>query len=107
MPKTFRSHRQRRKNDLRKSYGNPWDSSSDKSSSKSSSKTNQINKRSNVSLRHISLTKTPKKSSMKTSNRTKSHRTITFREPLERSRSLSKSSTSSSHAVWHSVSSEK
>jgi hypothetical protein len=46
----------------------------------------------------------PKKSSIK--NRTQTNR-VTFKEPIERSASKSKSSTSSSHAVWHSVSSEK
>jgi len=105
MPKTFRSHRQRRRDDLRKSYGNPWDTSSDKSSSKSSSKS--MSKSNKITSRRVSLTKTPKKSSMKSSNKTKSHRSITFREPLERSRSLTKSSTSTSHDVWHSVSSGK
>jgi hypothetical protein len=101
MPKSFRSHRQRRKTELRKSYGNPWDSSSNESASKSSSKSNK------TYTRRVSLTRTPKKSSMKSANKTRSNRNISFREPLERNRSLTKSSTSSSHAVWRSVSSEK
>lgn len=105
MTKTkFRSYRQRRKYSLRKSLGNPWDSSSSKSSS---NKSNKINEKNKMSLKRISLTKTPKKSSMKTPNKTRSHRNISFSEPLERSRSLTKSSTSSSHAAWYSVSSEK
>jgi len=96
MKNSIRSHRQHRKETLRKMYGNPWDSSS-KSSSKSIS---QLSPKKSATKRVSS--RMPKKSSIK--SRTQTNR-VTFREPLERSASKSKSSTSRSHAVWRSVSS--
>ena len=77
MPVTFLSKRQKKRNTLRKRYGNPWDSSPKSTKS---------------SRRNI----TSKRSSKK----------VSFRQPLVRSRSRS-SSKSSSHAAWRSVSSKK
>jgi hypothetical protein len=92
-----RSYRQRRKAYLRRTMGNPWDSDSKSTSSKSPRSPRNIT--SKVSLH------APKKSSIK--SRTHSNR-VTFREPLERSASKSKSisTTSSRHSAWHSVSSK-
>ncbi len=73
---TFLTKRQKKRASLRRLYGNPWDSTS--SSSKTSSK-----------KMSSSRTKTAKKS-------------VTFRQPLERSASKSKSSSN----VWRTVSSK-
>ena len=73
---TFLTKRQKKRASLRRLYGNPWDSTS--SSSKTSSKKMSSSK-----------TKTAKKS-------------VTFRQPLERSASKSKSSSN----VWRTVSSK-
>ena len=77
MKTSVRSSRRRKRDTYRKMYGNPWDSSSS-------------SKRKTVSTRTVS-------------RRTK-RKSVTFREPIVRSRSSTKSS---SHAAWHSVSSEK
>ena len=72
---TFQTKRQKKRASLRRLYGNPWDSTSSSSRPKS---------------------KTP-------SSRSKtSKRRVTFREPLERSASKSKSSSN----VWRTVSSK-
>ena len=74
---TFQTKRQKKRASLRRLYGNPWDSTSSSSRPKS---------------------KTP-------SSRSKtSKRRVTFREPLERSASKSKSSSPSN--VWRTVSSK-
>ena len=100
MPRSkTQSSRQMRRENLRRMYGNPWDSSSSKSSSKSSS-----------SPRKQSFTKKAitgrkaKKSSIK--SQTANSNRISFREPLERGRSLTKSTTSSRHSAWKSISSK-
>ncbi len=76
---TFQTKRQRRRKAIRSLYGNPWDSSSSSSRRRSSSS---------------------KRSASKTSKRR-----VTFREPIERSASKTKSSSPSN--VWRTVSSEK
>lgn len=88
------SRRQRRREYMRKYYGNPWDSSSKTSSRKSSSHKSSSHRKS-------MKFKTAKKSSIKTGTRSK--RNVSFREPIERSRS----SSSSHNSVWRTVSSEK
>ncbi len=72
---TFLTKRQKKRASLRRLYGNPWDSTS--SSSKTRTKTSSPR------------TKTSKKR-------------VTFRQPLERSASKSKSSSN----VWRTVSSK-
>lgn len=105
MPKVpFRSHRQLRKATLRRMYGNPWDTPSRSStSSRSSSKSSKSSRSSRSPAKTIS-SRYPKRSSLKKSNTTRKN--ITFREPLERSASKSKSTTSSAHLAWRSVSSK-
>jgi len=76
---TFQTKRQRRRKAIRSLYGNPWDSSSSSSRHRSSSS---------------------RRSASKTSKRR-----VTFREPIERSASKTKSSSPSN--VWRTVSSEK
>ena len=76
---TFQTKRQRRRKAIRSLYGNPWDSSSSSSRRRSSSS---------------------RRSASKTSKRR-----VTFREPIERSASKTKSSSRSN--VWRTVSSEK
>jgi hypothetical protein len=76
---TFQTKRQRRRKAIRSLYGNPWDSSSSSSRRRSSSS---------------------RRSASKTSKRR-----VTFREPIERSASKTKSSSPSN--VWRTVSSEK
>lgn len=78
MKSSVRSSRRRKRETYRKMHGNPWDSSSSSRRSKT-----------------ISLRKTSRKSNKKS---------VTFREPIVRTRSSTKSS---AHAAWHSVSSEK
>jgi len=81
MPKTLgRSHRQRKRETLRRLYGNPWDSSSSSSRNATRHSFSQASK--------------------------KSKKRVTFRQPLVRGPSKSKSTTSTSHAAWHSVSSK-
>ena len=70
---TFLTKRQKKRASIRRLYGNPWDSTSSSSRAKTSS----------------SKSKTAKKR-------------VTFREPLERSASKSKSSSN----VWRTVSSK-
>ena len=79
---TFLTKRQKKRASLRRLYGNPWDSTS--SSSKTRTKTSS-KKMSSI------RSKTSKKS-------------VTFREPIERSASKSKSKSSSN--VWRTVSSK-
>ena len=76
---SFQTKRQRKRKAIRSLYGNPWDSSSSSSRRRSSSS---------------------KRSASKTSKRR-----VTFREPIERSASKTKSSSPSN--VWRTVSSEK
>jgi len=75
---SFLTKRQKKRASLRRLYGNPWDSTSSSSRTKTSSK---------------------KMSSAKTKTAKKS---VTFRQPLERSASKSKSSSN----VWRTVSSK-
>ena len=77
---SFQTKRQRKRKAIRSLYGNPWDSSSSSSSRRRSSSS--------------------KRSASKTSKRR-----VTFREPIERSASKTKSSSPSN--VWRTVSSEK
>ena len=89
----FRSHRQSRKVNLRRMYCNPWDDSSSSSSSRKLVS----------SSRKTKNQKAPKKSAMKkSSGNKKTKKKVSFREPLDRSRST----TSSAHSAWHSVSSK-
>ncbi len=99
------SSRKRRKAINRKIFGNPWDSSSSDSdfitmnTKFGSPKANTKSSSSASTIKKISLYKKPKKSSFKSR---KSSNRISFRSPLIRS----KSSTSTSHAVWKTVSSK-
>ncbi len=77
---TFQTKRQRRRKAIRSLYGNPWDSTS------SSSRRNSSSSRRRTS----------------TSKRSTTKKSVTFRQPLERSASKSHSS-----GVWRTVSSEK
>ena len=83
---TFQTKRQRKRNAIRSLYGNPWDSTSSSS------------RRNTSSSRRRS-----------TSKRSTTKKSVTFRQPLERSasKSKSKSKTSSPSNVWRTVSSEK
>jgi hypothetical protein len=78
----FRSHRQTRRAKLRKMYGDPWDNTTSSSSKQSNSM--------------------PRKSAMKSSSKRRTKKNVSFKEPLDKSRS----STSSAHAAWRSVSSK-
>jgi hypothetical protein len=80
MQTTIRSSRRRKREAYRKMHGNPWDSSS--------------------SSRNKTM-------SLKKSSRRSNKKTVSFREPIVRSRSQSSRSKSSSHAAWRSVSSKK
>jgi hypothetical protein len=108
MNKSFHSRRQLKREKLRKFYGNPWDNSeqekkgyiegpartfSPRKRSQSSSPRKSSPNRS-VSSKH------PKKSALKKSSGTRKN--VSFKHPLTRS----KSTTSSSHAAWRSVSSK-
>jgi hypothetical protein len=87
-----------RRENLRRMYGNPWDSSSSKSSSKS------ITPRKQSFTKKAITGRKAKKSSIK--SQTANRNRISFREPLERGRSLTKSTTSSRHSAWKSISSK-
>jgi hypothetical protein len=95
------SSRQMRKENLRRMYGNPWDSTSSKSSSNSSKSITPSKQ--NFTKKAITGRKA-KKSAIK--SQTANSNRISFREPLERSRSSTKSTTSSRHSAWKNISSK-
>ena len=88
---TFQTKRQRKRKAIRSLYGNPWDSTSSSSSSRRSTSS----RRSSSNNRAVS------------SRRSATKKRVTFRQPLERSASKSKSKSSSPSNVWRTVSSEK
>ena len=95
----FRSSRQFKRTSFRRMYGNPWDSSSTSSISSPRTSSNILS-----SLTRNNKVKIPKKSAFKSNSITR--KKISFREPLEKSKSKSKSTTSSYHSDWRSVSSK-
>lgn len=96
----FRSSRQLKRASYRRMYGNPWDSPITSPITSPISSPRRSSQRSSIATRKNPKSMLPKKSAFKSKSSGKS---VKFREPLERSRSKTNSTTSSSHAAWHSV----
>jgi len=97
----FRSSRQLKRASYRRMYGNPWDSPITSPISSPISSPRRSSPQSSIATRKNLKSMLPKKSAFK--RKSTSRKSVKFREPLERSKSKTNSTTSSSHAAWHSV----